>query len=132
MANQDDFIRTALRVPPDLHKQIHDAARASNRTFNAEIVARLQASFSDQSSPPKYQASEISIKINQKLLAEMFSKLDNLDAEVKALPVKLRQIPEGTKVIKDKIAIIKHLGEDPTNAMKKRTIRKKKEDDTKS
>lgn len=45
MATQDDFIRTALRVPPDLHKAIHEAASSANRTFNAEIVARLQASF---------------------------------------------------------------------------------------
>jgi hypothetical protein len=45
MANQDDFIRTALRVPPSLHKQLHDAAKTANRTFNAEIVDRLQASF---------------------------------------------------------------------------------------
>lgn len=45
MANQDDYIRTALRVPPDLHKRIHEEAAQANRTFNAEIVARLQASF---------------------------------------------------------------------------------------
>lgn len=45
MATQDDFIRTALRVPPDLHKAIHEAASAANRTFNAEIVARLSQSF---------------------------------------------------------------------------------------
>lgn len=45
MATQDDYIRTALRVPPDLHAQIHGAAKENNRTFNAEIVARLQASF---------------------------------------------------------------------------------------
>ena len=45
MATQDDYIRTALRVPPDLHAQIHEAAKANTRTFNAEIMARLQASF---------------------------------------------------------------------------------------
>lgn len=45
MAKQDDFIRTALRVPPDLHKQLHEAASAAGRTFNAEIVARLTQSF---------------------------------------------------------------------------------------
>lgn len=45
MATQDDYIRTALRVPPTLHKQLHEAAASNNRTFNAEIVARLQASF---------------------------------------------------------------------------------------
>lgn len=45
MATQDDYIRTALRVPPDLHAQIHEAAKQNNRTFNAEIVSRLQGSF---------------------------------------------------------------------------------------
>lgn len=45
MATQDDYIRTALRVPPDLHSQIHEAAKTNNRTFNAEIVARLHQSF---------------------------------------------------------------------------------------
>jgi Arc-like DNA binding domain len=45
MATQDDYIRTALRVPADLHKAIHASAAAGNRTFNAEIIARLQSSF---------------------------------------------------------------------------------------
>lgn len=45
MATQDDYIRTALRVPPALHSQIHEAAKTNNRTFNAEIVARLHQSF---------------------------------------------------------------------------------------
>lgn len=45
MATQDDYIRTALRVPPDLHSKIHEAAKLNNRTFNAEIVARLHRSF---------------------------------------------------------------------------------------
>jgi hypothetical protein len=45
MATQDDYIRTALRVPPDLHAQIHESAKENNRTFNAEIVARLRGSF---------------------------------------------------------------------------------------
>ncbi|EER61561.1 Arc domain protein DNA binding domain protein [Acidovorax delafieldii 2AN] len=45
MATQDDYIRTALRVPPELHARIHQAAKANTRTFNAEIVARLEASF---------------------------------------------------------------------------------------
>lgn len=47
MATQDDYIRTALRVPPELHAQIHASAKANNRTFNAEIVARLEESFGD-------------------------------------------------------------------------------------
>lgn len=44
-ASQDNFIRTALRVPPELHARIHDAAKESGRTFNAELVHRLERSF---------------------------------------------------------------------------------------
>lgn len=47
MATQDDYIRTALRVPPGLHAQIHEQAKSNNRTFNAEIVSRLQMTFRD-------------------------------------------------------------------------------------
>lgn len=43
--SQDDYIRTALRVPPELHARIHESAKASGRTFNAELVSRLEASF---------------------------------------------------------------------------------------
>ena len=45
MARQDDYIRTALRLPPDLHAAIHEAAAATGKSFNAEIIARLQSSF---------------------------------------------------------------------------------------
>jgi hypothetical protein len=47
MATQDQYIRTALRVPADLHEAIHESAAARNRTFNAELIARLQASFEE-------------------------------------------------------------------------------------
>ncbi len=50
MATQDDYIRTALRVPPELHAKIHESAKENNRTFNAEIVARLEGSFQVQGS----------------------------------------------------------------------------------
>lgn len=52
MATQDDYIRTALRVPPSLHAQIHEAAKGNNRTFNAEIVSRLESSFGSPSQAP--------------------------------------------------------------------------------
>ena len=45
MAKQDHFVRTALRLPPELHAEIHAAAEESQRTFNAEIVERLAKSF---------------------------------------------------------------------------------------
>lgn len=42
---QDDFQKTALRLPRDLHANLHEAAAQSGRSYNAEIVARLHASF---------------------------------------------------------------------------------------
>lgn len=40
-----DIVPLGLRMPPDLKEQIEQAAKASGRSMNAEIVARLQASF---------------------------------------------------------------------------------------
>lgn len=42
---QDDYMKTALRLPRDLHAQIQEAATESGRSMNAEIVARLNGSF---------------------------------------------------------------------------------------
>jgi predicted DNA-binding protein len=39
---QDDYKKTALRLPPELHERLHEAATASGRSYNAEIVARLE------------------------------------------------------------------------------------------
>lgn len=49
--NQEDFLKTALRLPRDLHARILEVAGESGRSMNSEIVARLQASLAD-SEPP--------------------------------------------------------------------------------
>lgn len=96
MATQDNFIRTALRVPPALHAAIHEAAAAANRTFNAEIVARLENSFTPspdigrhvQSLVARYEQElaeaevdkhilylmVVEVAFNQKVLANTLSK----------------------------------------------------------
>lgn len=43
MANQDDFIKTALRLPRGLHARIQASAAAAGRSMNAEIIDCLQA-----------------------------------------------------------------------------------------
>jgi hypothetical protein len=43
--NQDDYLKTALRLPRRLHTKIQEAGLASGRSMNAEIVARLERSF---------------------------------------------------------------------------------------
>jgi hypothetical protein len=46
MANQDDYIKTALRLPRDIHAKLLGAADATGKSMNAEIIARLESSFS--------------------------------------------------------------------------------------
>jgi len=40
--SQKDWKNTAVRLPPDLHSQVHDAARAEDRSFNGQIVALIR------------------------------------------------------------------------------------------
>lgn len=40
--SQIDWQKTALRLPRDLHQQVHATALAEDRSFNAQIVAMLR------------------------------------------------------------------------------------------
>lgn len=42
---QENYVKTALRLPPELHASLHEAAEKSGRTYNAEIILRLQQTF---------------------------------------------------------------------------------------
>lgn len=44
MAKQDDFVRITLRLPPELHGELTQAAGAV-KSLNAEIIERLEDSF---------------------------------------------------------------------------------------
>ena len=48
MAKQDDYIKTALRLPTALHTRIQLAAEKAGRSMNAEIISRVEQSFSDE------------------------------------------------------------------------------------
>ena len=45
---QSEHIKTALRLPPDLHTEIQDAALRNGRSMNAEILTRLKSSRIDE------------------------------------------------------------------------------------
>ncbi len=51
MAREDPHFR--LRLPADLKARVEEAARASGRSINAEIVQRLEASFGAPSVTPE-------------------------------------------------------------------------------
>ena len=45
MATQDEYIKTALRLPRGLHRSIQESAEKRGRSMNAEIISRLDRSF---------------------------------------------------------------------------------------
>lgn len=45
---QKDYVQSAVRFPPELRDQLKLSAEANGRSFNAEIIARLQSSPSEQ------------------------------------------------------------------------------------
>lgn len=42
---KNDYFRSQLRLSEDLYEQLKEAAARNGRSLNAEIVARLEASF---------------------------------------------------------------------------------------
>lgn len=74
---QDDYVRTALRVPPELHALLHRSAEATGRTFNAEIVSRLESSFVDRSKRPSREADDLINQIRESLNSVNRSVLPN-------------------------------------------------------
>lgn len=47
-----------LRMQPDLKDHVDEAAKANNRSMNAEIIARLEKSFADASGTPDLSLPE--------------------------------------------------------------------------
>jgi hypothetical protein len=41
--SQDNWVKTALRLPPELHLELQDAALRNGHSMNAEIIARMKA-----------------------------------------------------------------------------------------
>jgi len=89
MATQDNYIRTALRVPPKLHARIHESAKENNRTFNAEIVVRLEESFHD--------TAAIDNAILHMLAEQQTATIQALQKLAEDLTVELHHLRKGKK-----------------------------------
>jgi hypothetical protein len=90
MAKQDEYVKTALRLPKEVHQSLTDAAAARGQSLNAEMVARLQDSFKLSSGrmldddmlmsllPPEYvkRMQESAAKRGITLFAELLMRLE--------------------------------------------------------
>lgn len=63
MAKQDDYTKTALRLPRDLHQMLTESAAARGHSLNTEMVYRLEQSFAEQ-------AKVLTVDQTSRLLAE--------------------------------------------------------------
>ncbi|UVH54708.1 type II toxin-antitoxin system HicB family antitoxin [Variovorax paradoxus] len=64
---EDRYTRITLRIPKDLHAKLDEAAEATSKSLNAEIVARLDKSFE-----PSAEAGLLAfVRRNEMQLAEM-------------------------------------------------------------
>ena len=48
---QANWQKTALRLPRDLHQQVHEVAKAEDRTFNGQIVALIREGIQSRTKP---------------------------------------------------------------------------------
>lgn len=39
---QDDYQKQGMRIPRELHARIHEAAAASGRSYNSEVIYQLE------------------------------------------------------------------------------------------
>lgn len=67
MSNQADHTIVRLRVPPELKLKIEKSAEENNRSQSAEMVARLENSFSSKQD------------VNIEILSKMNALLDRLE-----------------------------------------------------
>lgn len=80
MATQDEYIKTALRLPRDLHKQVQDSAEMKGRSMNAEIIERLAQSFEEH--PVSTDKNVMILSVIERLegmLAAKELELDNVE-----------------------------------------------------
>lgn len=76
ISDQSDFLKTALRLPRDLHARIQKAAELSGRSMNAEIIARMQRSF-DEPTGFDAQRQGVDLSQNSEPLYRLYVLLDS-------------------------------------------------------
>lgn len=68
MTKVSDYPQMKIRLSPELKALIDDAAQANNRTLNAEITARLEATFRRESMGCSFKETRIRELIQEELL----------------------------------------------------------------
>ncbi|HEX7891439.1 MAG TPA: Arc family DNA-binding protein [Ramlibacter sp.] len=54
---KQEYRATAIRLPPDVHAAVHEAAKQQERSFNGQIVAVLRAALLRPQGPTPHEPS---------------------------------------------------------------------------
>ncbi|MBO1007091.1 Arc family DNA-binding protein [Acidovorax sp. SD340] len=96
-----DADKYIVRFPEGMRERLKNLAKANNRTLNAEIIARLQASFTEPA-----QGVDRDVAIASSTAEAMLKALDRANEHGKLLLKKVEAIearliqPEGTSLFK--------------------------------
>lgn len=67
MSDQSNYVRTALRLPPELHRKVHAMADASDRSFNDQLIHLIRMSMRDEAEAALRRLNELSEEMGQEL-----------------------------------------------------------------
>lgn len=93
MEKDDRYTRITLRIPKRLHERLAESAEMTSKSMNAEIVARLEASYMLIPQTPtatweEFHDQEWSLRQQQLTLKDVYhsklSALIKIDAEIKS------------------------------------------------
>lgn len=59
--DQSEFIKTALRLPPALHAAVHASAKETGRSYNAELIALIEAGLNPKQDDSLSKALAVSV-----------------------------------------------------------------------
>jgi hypothetical protein len=85
MAKQDDYTKTALRLPRELHQKLTDAASDSGHSLNTEMVYRLDSSFGQADDSDRQIEINAILKGLRDTIAEVARNDNERDDAVRAM-----------------------------------------------
>jgi len=94
-------VRTQIRIPQDLYDRLQEAAEASSRSFNSEMVVRLESSFRHglETASETDDSTRVQLRAFQRDLLEGVRRVVRLEALLGA--------PKLTREQKDELEALK-------------------------
>ncbi|SMF93936.1 Arc-like DNA binding domain-containing protein [Methylomagnum ishizawai] len=90
-----------IRLPEDLKARIEESAYQNRRSMNAEIVARLEASYAPAASELKEYAKDQEERLASMLAEKLRADFKRLEEEIRKNPVDLSKLKPGTPLVID-------------------------------